>query len=134
MDYSRIRRWLEDKQNPCDLELDVLPALKRVAKITKSKVRGWGYFEPAVLENRDRRLAGLPEPKEFNHEPDHNNTRNYATGSKRPTSSGIGGSVERAFLRRQNAQASSPIDVTPRPEGMPEALQIGHDTDDDRSG
>ena len=75
MDYSRIRRWVEDKKNPCDLELDVLPALKRIAANSKiAKVRGWGYFEPAVLENRDRRLAGLPEPQDFENEKRINNS------------------------------------------------------------
>lgn len=53
-------RWLE---NGCDLELDVLPALRAVAARPSTKpgaVRSWNFFSGAVFEARDRRTTGPP--------------------------------------------------------------------------
>lgn len=45
----------------CDWELDVLPAIA-AASTRKARFDKWDYIKPAALENRDRRLAGLPAP------------------------------------------------------------------------
>lgn len=55
-------RWLG---SGCDLELDILPALRAVAMRPATKpgaVRVWNYFSPAVFEARDRRNAASPSP------------------------------------------------------------------------
>jgi hypothetical protein len=49
--------WLDQG---CDLELDVLGAVKAVAAKVKHPIRSWDYFTPAVHEARDKRLAGKP--------------------------------------------------------------------------
>lgn len=49
--------WLDQG---CDLELDVLGAVKLVAAKVKHPIRSWDYFTPAVHEARDKRLAGKP--------------------------------------------------------------------------
>jgi hypothetical protein len=51
---------------PCDWELDVLPALTTTAQSfrrRKQKMRTWFPVREHVLANRDKRLAGLPDPK-----------------------------------------------------------------------
>lgn len=46
---------------PCDLELDVLPAVEVVGKKAKpGSVQRWEYFRPMIVEARDKRLAGAP--------------------------------------------------------------------------
>jgi hypothetical protein len=53
-------RWLE---NGCDLDLDVLPALRAVAARPSTRpgaVRTWNFFSGAVFEARDRRQTGPP--------------------------------------------------------------------------
>ena len=57
---------------PCDWDADVLPALDAVAGSLKAKGKQLhGFAHPAIREiaiaNRDRRLAGLPDPKEPTH-------------------------------------------------------------------
>lgn len=47
---------------PCDWELDVLPAIA-AASTRSARFDKWDYIKPAALENRDRRLAGLPAPQ-----------------------------------------------------------------------
>lgn len=50
----------------CDWEADVLPAIDRLAAsfIAKRKqFSSWTLITEAAVENRDRRLAGLPEPQ-----------------------------------------------------------------------
>lgn len=47
---------------PCDWELDVLPAIA-AASARKARFDKWDYIKPAAIENRDRRLAGLPAPQ-----------------------------------------------------------------------
>lgn len=47
---------------PCDWDLDVLPAIA-AASARKARFDKWDYIKPAALENRDRRLAGLPAPQ-----------------------------------------------------------------------
>ena len=49
--------WLDQG---CDLDRDVLPAVRNVAARAKQKIRSWDYFTPAVHEARDKRLAGKP--------------------------------------------------------------------------
>lgn len=46
----------------CELQLDVLPAIRACAAKTRpGSVSGWEFFRPAILEARDRRLAQTPE-------------------------------------------------------------------------
>ena len=49
--------WLEQG---CDLERDVLPAIRAVVARGKTGTASWSYFTKSVAENRARRLAGLP--------------------------------------------------------------------------
>jgi SOS-response transcriptional repressor LexA len=45
-----------------DLDLDIIPAVKRVAhRKTPGSIKTLGYFAGAVAEERDRRLKGLPD-------------------------------------------------------------------------
>lgn len=54
-------RWLE---NDCDLELDILPTIKRlVHRKRRNEIQGWWYFTDAVREARDRRLTPMPAPQ-----------------------------------------------------------------------
>lgn len=60
-----IVRLIQDATNPCDLDLDVIPAIQACAA-SKAK-RGetlthWSYCREAILRNRDKRLAGNPSP------------------------------------------------------------------------
>ena len=64
MDFSTLKIWLNDPKAPCDLEADILPTLERLAKTARpNSVGSWKYFQNAVIEARDNRLAGLPEPQ-----------------------------------------------------------------------
>lgn len=46
---------------PCDLEADVLPAIRAcAARARKGSVANWEYFVPAIREARDSRLSGAP--------------------------------------------------------------------------
>lgn len=47
---------------PCDWDLDILPAIAAASTRT-ARFDKWDYIRPAAIENRDRRLAGLPDPK-----------------------------------------------------------------------
>lgn len=44
----------------CDLELDVLPAIRAAATRTRHPKDRWDYFVPMIREARDRRLQGAP--------------------------------------------------------------------------
>lgn len=47
----------------CDLESDIIPVIQaRTANRRASPITTWSYFETAWIDQRDRRLAGLPEP------------------------------------------------------------------------
>lgn len=47
----------------CDLVEDIIPIIQsRTAKPRTSPITTWSYFETAWIDQRDRRLAGLPEP------------------------------------------------------------------------
>lgn len=46
----------------CDLELDVLPAVRAVAaRASPNSVRSWKYFDRAVADAKARRLAPMPK-------------------------------------------------------------------------
>jgi uncharacterized protein YdaU (DUF1376 family) len=56
----RIAAWLAAG---CDLEADVLPIIRaRTAQARASPITTWSYFERAVIDARDRRLAMPPPP------------------------------------------------------------------------
>lgn len=49
---------------PCDLHADVLPVIRaRSAKARPGSVRSWDFYREAIIEARDRRLTGTPEPR-----------------------------------------------------------------------
>lgn len=57
MNFSKIRHWIE-ADIPCDLERDIIPTIKRLAMRNKKRdVRSWNYFERAVFQARDERIA-----------------------------------------------------------------------------
>lgn len=57
LNLSEPIMWLEDG---CDLERDIVPALRALSAKKKS-IGSWNYFRKAVGENRDRRIAGMPQ-------------------------------------------------------------------------
>jgi hypothetical protein len=60
-----IERLLRDPKHPCDLELDVIPAIQSCAASLRNKgstLANWSYCRAAILRNRDQRLAGNPAP------------------------------------------------------------------------
>lgn len=61
-DVSTPLRLMRDER--CDLHLDVLPTVRRIAAGLRGKLRTWSapFLTKAILEARDRREAGLPEP------------------------------------------------------------------------
>lgn len=67
MHYADLRRLCEPaKGEPCDWELDVVPAIMSKAASLKAKgqsIGSWVWVEEGALRNRDRRLAGLPAPE-----------------------------------------------------------------------
>ena len=59
MVLSRPLAWLEDG---CDLESDVLPAIRAAcARASPQSIRSWKYFDQAVADAKARRLAPMPE-------------------------------------------------------------------------
>lgn len=63
-DVSMFRQMIEPEQGePCDLESDILPAIRVCCERLREKqttFKSWGYFHAAIIDNRDRRLSGLP--------------------------------------------------------------------------
>jgi DNA-binding transcriptional ArsR family regulator len=60
-----IERLIRDLKHPCDLELDVIPAIQSCAASLRNKgstLANWSYCRAAILRNRDQRLAGIPAP------------------------------------------------------------------------
>lgn len=52
---------------PCDWDADVLPAIDVISArklACGEKFDNWSYIRRAAIENRDRRLAGLPPPEQ----------------------------------------------------------------------
>lgn len=69
---SILDRPLAWAREGCDLEMDVLPAIRAVAaRASPGSVRSWKYFDRAVSDAKSRRLAPLPEGRvnEQNHFP-----------------------------------------------------------------
>lgn len=67
---SDVLALIEPKEGePCDLELDVLPAVAAAAATAKpGSVRRWSYFRRPILDARDRRLTVAPAPTETTHD------------------------------------------------------------------
>jgi len=67
--FAELRRLCEPATgHPCDWDLDVLPAVDELAGSFAARgqqFRSWSIVHDAALRNRDRRLAGLPDPKEL---------------------------------------------------------------------
>lgn len=86
---------------PCDLQADILPAVRTVSARTKpGKVFTWNFFIGAICERRDARLTGAPPVDERNggsHERagDDGPARTHARGS------GRGGGFAGAIARRR---------------------------------
>lgn len=63
-------RWTQG-ENRCDLHLDLLPTIKRLASIVPPhSISSWNYFRNAVFEARDLRLAkpNNPAPNDLTNE------------------------------------------------------------------
>ena len=59
MVLSRPIAWL---QEGCDMEADVLPAIRAAcARASPKSIRSWKYFDQAVADAKARRLAPMPE-------------------------------------------------------------------------
>jgi hypothetical protein len=57
------------KGDPCDLELDIIPAVQAAASkfhAEGGRLTSWNYVRPIAIENRDRRLAGIPTAEQSN--------------------------------------------------------------------
>lgn len=69
-DYSPILRLMAPSEGePCDLQADILPAIDfKVAQShqTGKPIKAWSWIEERALQNRDRRLAGVPAPEKPN--------------------------------------------------------------------
>lgn len=51
---------------PCDLDLDVLPAVQTCAaglRANGDELKSWSYCRAAIIRNRDNRLNGVPKPQ-----------------------------------------------------------------------
>lgn len=62
------------KGEPCDLDLDIIPAVQAAAAkfhADGGRLTSWNYVKPIAIDNRNRRLAGLPsvEKPHGRHEP-----------------------------------------------------------------
>lgn len=58
-DISRPLAWLADG---CDLDLDILPAVRRIAaRASPMQFNGWKYFDGAVADAKANRLKPMPE-------------------------------------------------------------------------
>ena len=66
--FADLRRLCEPSSGiPCDWEFDALPAIDELAASFRAKrdqFRSWAIIGPTAIRNRDRRLAGNPDPKE----------------------------------------------------------------------
>lgn len=64
---AAFRRLCEPvKGEPCDWDLDVIPAIASKAASMRAKgekIQNWEWTMEGALRNRDRRLAGLPAPE-----------------------------------------------------------------------
>lgn len=65
--YTPFRNICEPASGvPCDWDADVLPAIEVVSERAKRANRQfdtWEYVVKAAIENRDKRLAGVPDPQ-----------------------------------------------------------------------
>ena len=64
---AALRRLCEPSAGPpCDWELDVIPAIASKAAAARKRgkpILDWSWVSEQAIENRDRRLAGLPAPE-----------------------------------------------------------------------
>lgn len=76
----QLEHLIRDRNNPCDPELDVLPAIQTCAATLRKRgqtLTNWSYCREAAIRNRDQRLAGNPAP-----------TSQPARGNAKPPSGG----------------------------------------------
>ena len=66
IDIADIKRLVLDAKHPCDLQEDILPAIREAAArpSTPRNMKSWKYFIPIAIQKRDERLTELPAPKE----------------------------------------------------------------------
>ena len=86
--FAELRRLCEPVTGPpCDWDRDVTPAIDEVAASFAARgqqFRSWSIIHDAALRNRDRRLAGLPDPQEpvhAQHQPARLNPRRPRSGA-----------------------------------------------------
>lgn len=84
MPIQPVLNWMQG-DDPCDLELDILPAMRQVASKGHPKnLKTFKYFYPIAIEYRDARLAGNPTPQENKNEKQRNSsTRVKSIGDRR---------------------------------------------------
>lgn len=67
---SPVLAWINDTDSPCDLEMDVLPAIRSVgARASPPRnLTSFAYFRQPSIDLRDARLLPNPEPRQTNNE------------------------------------------------------------------
>lgn len=103
MNLSIPLMWLEQG---CDLERDVLPAVRQVAdsRRGKAKITHWNYFTQAVSNAKNDRERGLPPPVESSSVPGHRSQRDIDRASRKQKSDeGL------AFIKSLEAKASAGV-------------------------
>ena len=61
----QLEHLIRDPKNPCDPDLDVIPAIQQCAAGLARRnetIKNWSYCREAAIRNRDQRLAGNPAP------------------------------------------------------------------------
>lgn len=111
------------KGEPCDFDLDIAPAIEAAAARLHAdggKLTSWNYVRPIAIQNRDRRLAGLPDPEK----PCESARQNHPGGNSNGSGSarngpgheyggtGLFGAAARRRARHQNPDEvpSEPVD------------------------
>ena len=89
LNLSEPLHW---RQSGCDLEMDILPTIRRIAASGK-RPNGWAYYSKAIFEARDKRLA--PSPAVQPQTATSNSNRRRSTGD-----------LMREMMERENGRES----------------------------
>lgn len=77
---------------PCDLELDVLPAIQVCAAQLAARgqtLTSWSYCREAIIRNRDRRLTAAPDVKPSSSHSQHDGSGHSARSNRKPSGGGL---------------------------------------------
>lgn len=82
---------------PCDLHQHILPAIRaRARTVPAGRVHTWNYYVNAIIDYRDRCLAGAPEPQpSSNVEIFHGRTHDRRANARADRRAGIAAAVAR---------------------------------------